>query len=84
MERATGILTNFLFVLFDKCSNCPENAARYTTEAIKKSIELLYPKENNHFEIRREWIIKYCEFLMYLLYELSEDNINLKKPKRKL
>lgn len=73
MEKRVGLLTNFLFILFDKYDSNPEKAAEKTALAIRNAISILYPKECNHASIRKDWIVKYCTHLRNTLDEIIAD-----------
>ena len=72
-DKDIGIAANFLFTIFSTNEYHPEAAAEKTELVIRQAVELLYPKENNHIDLREDWIIKYCAFLRDSLDEMTTD-----------
>ena len=64
IEKQVQLAAGFLFAMFERCENTPEEAAMHTENVICMAVEMLYPHDTiEHRKLRNEWILKYAAYL---------------------
>ena len=64
IEKQVQLAAGFLFAMFERCENTPEEAAMHTENVICMAVEMLYPHDTTeHRKLRNEWILKYAAYL---------------------